>query len=34
MRVELDKTCNELKNYRNLLARDIESLSSQAGLER
>ncbi|KAI8879732.1 RhoGAP-domain-containing protein [Backusella circina FSU 941] len=33
MRVELDKTCNDLKGYRNLLAKDIESLASQAGLE-
>jgi hypothetical protein len=35
MRVELDKTCNELKGYRNVLVMDIESLArqKQAGLE-
>lgn len=35
IRVELDKTCNELKGYRNVLVLDIESLSrqKQAGLE-
>jgi len=32
IRVELDKTCNELKGYRNVLCKDIESLSKQAGL--
>jgi hypothetical protein len=35
IRVELDKTCNELKGYRNVLVLDIESLArqKQAGLE-
>lgn len=35
IRVELDKTCNELKGYRNVLIKDIESLArqKQAGLE-
>ncbi|KAI8098176.1 uncharacterized protein B0P05DRAFT_520801 [Gilbertella persicaria] len=28
-RVELDRTCNELKGYRNVLVQDIESLSRQ-----
>ncbi|KAI8640782.1 hypothetical protein BD408DRAFT_419236 [Parasitella parasitica] len=32
IRVELDRTCNELKTYRNILCKDIESLSKQAGL--
>ncbi|CEP16580.1 hypothetical protein [Parasitella parasitica] len=32
IRVELDRTCNELKTYRNVLCKDIESLSKQAGL--
>lgn len=32
VRMELDKTCNELKGYRNVLCKDIESLSTQAGL--
>lgn len=36
VRVELDKTCNELKSYRLVLVKDIESLArqKQAGLER
>ncbi|KAG2237536.1 hypothetical protein BDF21DRAFT_386678 [Thamnidium elegans] len=35
IRVELDKTCNELKGYRNMLVQDIDSLvqQKQAGLE-
>jgi septal ring factor EnvC (AmiA/AmiB activator) len=35
IRVELDKTCNELKGYRNVLVKDIESLArqKQTGLE-
>jgi hypothetical protein len=35
IRVELDKTCNELKAYRNVLVMDIDSLArqKQAGLE-
>lgn len=35
VRVELDRTCNELKGYRNMLVKDIDSLArqKQAGLE-
>lgn len=35
VRVELDKTCNELKGYRNMLVKDIDSLArqKQAGFE-
>lgn len=33
IRVELDKTCNELKGYRNVLIMDIDSIARQKQVE-
>lgn len=33
IRVELDKTCNELKGYRNVLVMDIDSIARQKQVE-